>query len=262
MSKPEVIDYLEREVGKVASSIEKLKDTVKSSGGSVNVESLKPAVDELVQRSLARYSADVIARPDYALSSAGASVVLKLTSPIWSTPSNSLFGRMMNTRVARGLGPYFALTPGTMPGTCWSFAGPSGTLGVQLVQDVIPTDFTIDHVPTDLVLDSAHGLDSAPKDVEVWAVFDVDRFAEADLDNPKARLPVVGGSPVPGLLLATHRFDPKKASVQTFPAAPEAVRALRARKVVPGVVLLRVKSNWGNEDYTCLYRFRVHAKEA
>lgn len=43
-------------------------------------------------------------------------------------------------------------------------------------------------------------------------------------------------------------------NIQTFPVDAE----IRSLDIDFGVVMLMVKSNWGRDEYTCLYRIRVH----
>ena len=45
-------------------------------------------------------------------------------------------------------------------------------------------------------------------------------------------------------------------NVQTFPILPE----IRELGIDFGIVVLRVLNNWGRDDFTCLYRFRVHGR--
>ncbi|KAI9332869.1 hypothetical protein DFJ73DRAFT_630150 [Zopfochytrium polystomum] len=257
MTRDEVVEYFQKEISKISSV-----------GSAPSVEVLLPILDEVVQRSLARYAADAIGRPDFALGTAGAVIVTSLTSQTLATASDSFIGKWLGQKIVRGWGPYYALTPGTMPGQCWSMEGSSGSIGLQLARPAVPTDFTIDHVSPDLILDSVHGLESAPKDVELWAVLDVAAFRELNLDLQDNRLPVLSRtredgsvSLNAGLLLSVQRFDPRKGSIQTFPVLPEAVKAIRSNKVVPNKVLLRILSNWGHPDYTCLYRLRIHGKD-
>ncbi|KAJ3510976.1 hypothetical protein NLJ89_g4374 [Agrocybe chaxingu] len=44
--------------------------------------------------------------------------------------------------------------------------------------------------------------------------------------------------------------------MQTFPVDPE----VKALGIDFGIVALRVLNNWGRDEYTCLYRFRVHGQ--
>lgn len=45
-------------------------------------------------------------------------------------------------------------------------------------------------------------------------------------------------------------------NVQTFPVAQE----IQDLGIDFGIVVLRIKSNWGRDEYTCLYRVRVHGQ--
>jgi len=45
-------------------------------------------------------------------------------------------------------------------------------------------------------------------------------------------------------------------NIQTFPIDEE----IRELGVDFGIVVLRIKSNWGTDAYTCLYRLRVHGE--
>ncbi|KAJ3416259.1 hypothetical protein HDV05_002549 [Chytridiales sp. JEL 0842] len=292
LTRQEVLEILEKDVkelqGDAVGDLESIRarlaalEQEKNSPG-LTQETITPLIEALIQRSLRRYTADVIAKADYALASAGAWVVPGLTSPTFSTPAKSMLKRWMGQRVVKGWGPFFALTPGNVPGQCWSMHGTEGTIGIHLAMPVIPTAFTIDHIPVDLALsdkptdvngsDGSHfdthpGLSSSPKDVELWAVLNPEIFSSLNLNEESARaLPKITADPQSesepanqpaAVLLSTSQFDPRKDSVQTFPVNSEAAKALKELGVVPDTVVLRVRSNWGNKDYTCLYRVRVH----
>ncbi|KAL6111203.1 uncharacterized protein ACO6RY_20143 [Pungitius sinensis] len=122
--------------------------------------------------------------------------------------------------------------PGLLPGKCWAFHGAQGTLVVSLSHPVSLTHVTLDHLPR---YSSPTGrIDSAPKDFEVYGLKD-------EVDQ--------------GTLLGTFTYDQDGGATQTFQLPG------------PGGVLhrcveLRVLSNWGHVEYTCLYRFRVHGRIA
>ncbi|KAJ3327081.1 hypothetical protein HDU76_012376 [Blyttiomyces sp. JEL0837] len=257
VSKEDVMALVDREIDALKEYFGKV-----SSSGAVREADVVAIVDVMIKKAIGRYSADTIARPDFALGLAGAYVIQSLTSETYSTVSDTMFGKYFNQKVVRGWGPFYALNPGSLPGQCWSMAGSSGQIGIHLALPVIPTDFTIDHMSGDLAifpLDKA--FQSAPKDLELWAVLDVAGFGKLNLDDPKVRIypQSRGETKMPaGILMANQRFDPREGSVQTFPVRSDAVRALERLKVVPSSVVLRIVHNWGNKDYTCLYRVRVH----
>ncbi|CAB1436106.1 unnamed protein product [Pleuronectes platessa] len=94
------------------------------------------------------------------------------------------------------------------------------------------THVTLDHLPR---CNSPTGrIDSAPKDFEVYGATD-------DTEE--------------GTLLGTFTYDEEGESTQTF-------QLLKPSEEVYRFVELRVLSNWGHVEYTCLYRFRVHGKMA
>ncbi|RVE75873.1 hypothetical protein OJAV_G00003120 [Oryzias javanicus] len=84
-------------------------------------------------------------------------------------------------------------------------------------------------------LQRPHGrIDSAPKDFQVYGM-------KNDTEE--------------GKLLGTFTYDENGESSQTFDLP-------NPSDMVHRVVELRVLSNWGHMEYTCLYRFRVHGKIA
>jgi SUN domain-containing protein 1/2 len=57
------------------------------------------------------------------------------------------------------------------------------------------------------------------------------------------------------VLLGEYRYDIYGTQVQTFAVQPDA--QLDAEQSF-SVIKLAVSSNYGHEDFTCVYRFRVH----
>ncbi|KAJ3337317.1 hypothetical protein HDU83_008812, partial [Entophlyctis luteolus] len=227
--------------------------SVKDDGDKYDFESLKSVMDTLIQSALTKYMADGIGREDFALEAQGAYIVDKLTSNSFSLPSSALFGRFIGYRHKVGWGPFVAINEGVAPRKCWAMDGPTGQLAVHLAAPVVPTAFTIDHLPKELLLkDYADGLQSAPKDVELWAVLgDTESFHALNLDESSSRnIPKEANknySPA-GILMAQERFDPMISSVQTFSVNPEAKKFIEKLGIMPTVVVLRVTSNWGNKD--------------
>jgi SUN domain-containing protein 1/2 len=63
-----------------------------------------------------------------------------------------------------------------------------------------------------------------------------------------------------GVLLGDYRYDIYGPQVQTFPV----VHQQPAGEETSGfsVVKLGIYSNYGHDDFTCVYRFRVHGEVA
>ncbi|XP_035035450.1 uncharacterized protein sun2 [Hippoglossus stenolepis] len=180
---------------------------------------------------LGRPMADKMA--DFALETQGASVISTRCSETYRIRSAcvSLFGFPLwypsesPRTVIQG-------NPVLLPGKCWAFHGVQGVLVISLSHPVRITHVTLDHLPR---CNSPTGrIDSAPKDFEVYGATD-------DTEE--------------GTLLGTFTYDEEGESTQTF-------QLLKPSEEVYRFVELRVLSNWGHVEYTCLYRFRVHGKMA
>ncbi|KAJ3040894.1 hypothetical protein HDV00_010354 [Rhizophlyctis rosea] len=241
-------------------------------------------VQGMIDSALAKYRADRLAMPDYALESGGARVVPEFTSETFHL-DYELSGlrwasRVFGVRKPSGRPPKTALRPDVQPGNCWAMKGNKGTLGIYLSRDIMPTDITLEHTPLSLVAsDEKSHKDhdnplSAPREVEVWAVLDPERFRHLDLDSPTVRNPPldkVNEKPKPGekntpaaALLVDVVFDPaKEGEMGTWPVRESGRRVVEVggKEGKVGVVVVRVKSNWGNERYSCLYRVRVHGED-
>jgi len=148
-------------------------------------------------------------------------------------------------------------------------------LAVALSAPTDISDITIDHVAKEVAFD----MRSAPREMEVWGmvegkdniakvkVWQAEKaarmeeakrvaeekglsFTQVDVEYPKT-LPK---SPQ-YIRIANFTYNihaPR--NIQTFPVDEE----IRELSVDFGIVVLRMKSNWGRDEYTCLYRLRVH----
>ncbi|KAJ3025824.1 UNVERIFIED_CONTAM: hypothetical protein HDU68_006604 [Siphonaria sp. JEL0065] len=299
LTRDQVIALLSQEINSAKIEMEaqfeyKLEQVNPANRARLDVEAMKSVMDALIENALMRYAADGIGREDYALDSNGAYVIQSLTSAPFTIASETVFGRAMGHRQRAGFGPFIALTEGVSPGKCWAMngkvvflnvfsnfginslllrpIGTSGTLGINLASPIIPTSFTIDHVSKQVLLPpNNQGLKSSPKEIELWAVLggsslDYSAFSRLNLSDSKTRsIPrgITKQEHPAGLLLSqggTVIFDPIVANVQTFGVSKEAVGVLVEAGIVPRAVVLRVVSNWGNDEFTCLYRVRVHGR--
>nr|XP_029503796.1 SUN domain-containing protein 1-like isoform X1 [Oncorhynchus nerka] len=167
--------------------------------------------------------------PDFALESQGGSIVTSRCSETYQTRSAcvSFLGIPLW---------YPAETPRTviqgqqvLPGKCWPFPGAQGTMTIALSHPIHVTHISLEHLSTAV---SPNGrIDSAPKD---FAVYGMSTVGEE------------------GSLLGMFTYDQAGDPLQTF-ELPNPTAVYR-------YVELHVLSNWGHQDYTCVYRFRVHGK--
>jgi SUN domain-containing protein 1/2 len=211
---------------------------------------IQPRVQVMIDRSLEKYSRDRIGLPDYALQSSGAKVMKEWTSPTYlpfdpkefepprsGFPFNLLMDKLGVEWVGKQppllRGPQSALHPDISNGNCWAMQGSEGRLTVSLSRTILPTAITLEHVPATMAL--KEDVRSAPKQFEVWSVSE---------EGKRLRLLTQGEYRV----IWTEDESP----VQTFliDQVHEPVRHVQ----------LHVLSNYGHDQYTCLYRFRVHGQ--
>ena len=127
--------------------------------------------------------------------------------------------------------PRTVIQPGVLPGECWAFKGSAGFIVIQLSEPVLPTQFSVEHISKSM---SPSGrIDSAPREFEVYG-----------LASEKDQEPV---------LLGEYVYREDETPLQFFPVQVQPSRPFP-------YVQLSVKSNYGNINYTCLYRFRVHGR--
>ncbi|XP_032122556.1 SUN domain-containing protein 2 [Sapajus apella] len=189
-------------------------------------------VHRIVKQALQRYSEDRIGLADYALESGGASVISTRCSETYETKTAllSLFGIPL---WYHSQSPRVILQPDVYPGNCWAFQGPQGFAVVRLSARIRPTAVTLEHVPKALSPNST--ISSAPKD---FAIFGFDEDLQQE-----------------GTLLGKFTYDQDGEPIQTFHFQAPMMATYQ-------VVELRILTNWGHPEYTCIYRFRVHGEPA
>uniref|UniRef100_A0AAR2JBU2 SUN domain-containing protein n=1 Tax=Pygocentrus nattereri TaxID=42514 RepID=A0AAR2JBU2_PYGNA len=191
--------------------------------GAVTIKS----VEQIVHRALSLHRADGVGMADYALESSGASVINTRCSETYHTRTAclSLFGIPL---WYHSESPRTVTQPELYPGKCWAFRGSEGFLLISLSYPVQITHVTLEHVPR--VLSPTGNISSAPKDFAVYGM---------TKENAEH--------------LGTFTYDQDGEPIQTFkhPDSPSEVYR---------VVELRILSNWGHPEYTCIYRFRVHGQ--
>lgn len=186
----------------------------------------------IVNNALKLYSQDKTGMVDFALESGGGSILSTRCSETYETKTAllSLFGIPL---WYFSQSPRVVIQPDIYPGNCWAFKGSQGYLVVRLSMRIYPTTFTMEHIPK--TLSPTGNISSAPRDFAVYGL-------ETEYQEE--------GQP-----LGRFTYDQEGDSLQMFHTPGRPDQAFQ-------IVELRVLSNWGHPEYTCLYRFRVHGEPA
>ncbi|KAI7883764.1 hypothetical protein K492DRAFT_192324 [Lichtheimia hyalospora FSU 10163] len=184
--------------------------------------------------------------PDHALTFGGGSrVLMELTSPTFGLDDEKeippIF--MKPITVSGKPHPVAALTDYRHAGTCWLMAGKQGSLGVRMRQPVSVKAISIDYMDYAQFISRS----SAPADFEVWGLTHKDRgfweYLWHSLVSPEENNGKV--------YLGKFQYDINKGTpVQTF----------KIQHSSPPIkdIVFRFLNNWGHDEYTCIYRVRVH----
>ncbi|KAF6086953.1 Sad1 and UNC84 domain containing 3 [Phyllostomus discolor] len=197
-------------------------------GAQGHAEDLDKEMSNLVNYVLKKLREDQVQMADYALKSAGASIVEAGTSESYTSDKAKLSWHgvgLLNYQMP----PDVVLQPDVHPGKCWAFPGSQGHVLIKLAGDIIPTAVTMEHISEKV--SPSGSISSAPREFSVHGV-------SAQCDGEE-------------VFLGQFVYNKTRPTVQTFALQHEVSEPLLCVK-------LKILSNWGHPKYTCLYRFRVH----
>lgn len=159
--------------------------------------------------------------PSWALKTMGATIDVERTSKSYGG------NRWLSPFFSSAKPPETILQPDISAGNCWAFQGSRGHVVIRLPEKIWPTAFTLWHISK--AVSPSGEVSTAPREFSVSGV---------DEDEGEA-------------LLGSFVYDVDGEIAQTFPVQEEPRKAFRQIK-------LEVRSNWGNAEYTCVYRADVH----
>ncbi|XP_030754330.1 SUN domain-containing protein 1-like isoform X2 [Sitophilus oryzae] len=188
----------------------------------------RQSVQKMVENEINKMYSDKTGRTDFALESAGGRIVqLSPGTENYGQPKNSLLG----ISLCEGMhGPRAMIQTGTSPGECWAFKGSNGGAVIKLLGKIKIDAISLEHISK--TISPSGDSTTAPKDFTVWG-----------LKTPTDR----------GTLLGQYSYNIEGPLVQTFTLATKSDETYE-------FVELRIISNHGNPDFTCIYRFRVHGE--
>lgn len=213
-------------------------------------------LEDLALLNMARNHDLLMKSVNYFSAALGAVVNPHLTSPTYQKGQPNLLATAWSylpfSSVPSAHPAVAALEGWDETGDCWCAAASSdrgkAQLGVIMPRSIIPTSFTVEHMPSQGTFD----IGAAPQELEMWV-----KAPEFDGSEDKvAALPPCSGTP-PALdyvCIGQGRYDVHGTNhVQNFPLY-SGVDVGRVNEAV-----VRVVSNWGR-PWTCLYRVRMHGK--
>ncbi|XP_077915967.1 SUN domain-containing protein 3 [Halichoerus grypus] len=185
-------------------------------------------MSNLVNYVLKKLREDQVQMADYALKSAGASVIEAGTSDSYKNNKAKLYWHGIGF-LTYEMPPDIILQPDVHPGKCWAFPGSQGHALIKLARKITPTAITMEHI-SEKVSPSGN-ISSAPKE---FSVYGISKQCEGE-----------------EIFLGQFVYNKTGSTVQTFKLQHDVSESLLCVK-------LKILSNWGHPKYTCLYRFRVH----
>jgi Sad1 / UNC-like C-terminal len=254
------------------------KLTIKSNDG----QDVTGLIGSLVDHAISRFSKDTLGKPDFALYTAGGRVIPQLTTNTYEVKPNTwaryVVGAVTGSGYTMGRPPVTAIHPDINVGNCWPFAGTHGQIGLLLARNVFISGFSIDHAPRDV----AYDVRSAPRQMEMWGlvqgkdnvakVREYQQSVRARREEAVRRAeergvppPTEDDSYPPSLPRSPHYIRLAQFSYDIH--SPEHIQTFNVPMDIQeigadfGVVVLLIKNNWGEEDFTCLYRLRVHGTD-
>ncbi|XP_021570650.1 SUN domain-containing protein 3 [Carlito syrichta] len=124
-------------------------------------------MSNLVNYVLKRWREDQVQMADYALKSAGASIIEAETSESYKNTKAKLYWHgigLLNYEMP----PDIILQPDVYPGKCWAFPGSQGHTLIKLAKKIIPTAVTMEHI-SEKVSPSGN-ISSAPREFSVYGI--------------------------------------------------------------------------------------------
>jgi len=256
----EQLEEIKNKWGELQSGLEQnerkiaqFSDTLKSL--SENQEKLSKEYDELIENIPGQVAditektlrQDIIGLPDYALESGGARIISKLTTDTYKVQPEGFIGmlsNMLGVAIKPGRPPTEAIRPTINAGECWAMKGTKGVLTLKLAKSIIPSQITVEHLAKEI----SFSVSSAPRFIEIYGIHDIKAFsAEYLTDNRN----LVSQKKPYASLIGKIEYNPSKKPLQSFDLQYSFDKPIQ-------YVQFQFTENWGNPDYTCIYRIRVH----
>lgn len=171
--------YLQIKQQAIEKKTNKLEDELKKITKTNQYDVMTEAkVKYMINDALQTYDADKLGLRDYALESAGGTIIaVPNTVPYLSETRFVVFG-IFSYRIASN--PREILQPDIQPGRCFAFEGSDGRIRIRLANIIQVSAITLEHSPVSLLTDEE--LKSAPKDFELMVMKRLDKIIPIGCD--------------------------------------------------------------------------------
>lgn len=250
-------------------------------------ETAQATLNLLVKKSIQRYISHTISKPDFADPASGAKIIPHLTSHSYDWKNGLGFSDRQLHKLLGVLGfgrmkvnrPLTAFNNDVKLGSCWPFNGPKGRIGVSLGKMASLTDVGIVHVRAD----QSPNPTSAPRIVSIYI-----QVEDPELRETIIKL-VLENTEDTDINIGDHDDDDKNDQLQQhqkqgFLKLPEdyvkimtieydlfhgeefqvfpVPSYIKRLKLVTSKAVFSIENNWGHEEFTCIYRFRLFGEIA
>ena len=245
-------DSTQRDVARKLSEIEAALDKLKVDTQSTTPPSSStsaPATSDIAS-ALEHFAADRTNRVDYALASSGGRVVAHSPTHRAALSSSSVASKLLAWFTSPHLPevPADALLDADMSvGHCWPMQSRQGSVIIGLRERVHISGISLQHASINVLPD---GGASMPRRVRLSGVED------EQLDEARRQVTQGGEEELIGSVLGQFEYERDGSQVQQWTVGKGKGQHGRGYQYVR----LDVLSNYGNNNYTCIYRVRVHGE--
>jgi len=197
-------------------------------------EIISPSVQSHIMQELSLLKADGTAKVDYALSNNGAKVISVSYPDSYTTSLLEKFFSEDHKQMKQATN---VIETNMDPGKCWSFIGHRGNLTIKLSCPIVVSQISIEHPDSKILLRTT----GVPHRFQVYGT----------------HVDPINNQIINSTLLVENEYKNTQGSplIQEFPIMD---------KTIWNYVTLVILSNHNDyglaeEDYTCVYRFRVHS---
>ncbi|KAI0987766.1 hypothetical protein GJ496_004636 [Pomphorhynchus laevis] len=217
---PYVYMQLKKEVNKLKEDIIQLKSNKNRCGCDIipNTYSIENNFDSIPDWFV-RYDNDRTGLLDFASAHMG--------GVVYSVGCTKPFQKGFFTPKSNSY-PDTVLNSNMDPGNCWSFSGNNGSLVIKLKIHIHPTGFTYEHIDRSISLYK----DNSPREITIKA------FSDTNVSDVRE--------------LGTFHFNWNTSKLQTWTFQHN------NSDFQANFFDIKINSNWGNVEQTCLYRIRIH----